>query len=354
MSNLNAVKKLAFPIIKIAISVFILSWLFYQASNDNQFAEVAQRPKNWTWLIVAFQFVFLAHFVSFVRWRMLVRALDVSFSTLDAVRIGLIGVFFGLFAFGLIGGDSLRVYYAARDSKKKLPEIVCSVFLDRAIGMLTMFTFATIGFLFVDLSLDNAKNPEQMKIIRYACTMISVVTVTGWTCAVVFLLSPRILASKLISVLMRLPRVGSIFKQLIESVLLYRKRIDCLVAAFCWSAIVNVCFIGGVFLTAVGINVERPPFNQHFIIAPFSMTANAIPLPGGIGGMEFVLSYFYDAMSISTSETEFGIVVAFTFRIFLLLIAAFGAIAWFFSRKQIEEVLAHEVVPEHAHGETVG
>ena len=335
-------KKIVLAIAKITVSMLILSLLFNQARQENQFAEIASRPKNWHWLSTAFVLVFMAHFVSFVRWRSLVEALEIPFTTFDATRIGLIGVFFGLFAFGLVGGDSLRIYYAARDQKNKVPEVVCSVFLDRAIGMLVMFTFASVGFLFVDLNIENSQNPEQLKTIRYVCTIIALCTAAGWTCVFTFLFTPQLTSFKPVRWLIGLPKVGNLFQQLLDALVLYRKRIDCLIACVGWSAVVNVCFVAAIYLTAVGINAPHPPFEKHFVIAPISTASNAIPLPGGIGGMEFVLSYFYGAISSNDENINFGISVAIAFRFFLLMIAALGALAWFFSRKQIKKVVESE------------
>lgn len=339
MSPSRSWKKIAFAVIKVAASALILTFLFKQALQENQFAEMASRQKNWYWLFAALLLAFLAHFVSFVRWRSLVQALEIPFTTLDATRIGLVGVFFGLFAFGLVGGDTLRIYYAARDKKKKVPEVICSVFLDRAIGMLVMFSFASVGFLFVDLNIDNAQHPNQLKTIRYVCSIIAICTAIGWVSVFVFLLTPRLSSYRLIQWILGLPKIGHVLRQLIEALMLYRQRIDCLISCVGWSAVVNVCFVASIYMTAVGINVPHPPFEQHFVIAPISTASNAIPLPGGIGGMEFVLSYFYSAVSSNSEKINFGISVAIAFRFMLLLIAASGAIAWFFSRKQIKRVV---------------
>ena len=332
-------KKTLIAIVKIAVSVAILAWLFNKAQQDNQFTEIASREKNWLWLATALTLVLLGHMISFVRWRMLVNALDIPFNTFDAIRIGLVGVFFALFAFGLVGGDSLRIYYATRDAKQKLAEVVCSVFTDRAIGMLVMFSIATVGFLFVDINVEGAEHPEKLTTIRYLCMLISLATAIGWAVVVAFLFSPSILSAGPIDKLKNLPGVGNIIKQFSEVILLYRKRVHVLWAAVAWSVAVNLCFIGAIYLIAVGLNVTHPPLVQHFVIAPISTAANAIPFPGGLGGMEFVLSYFYDAVSSVTSQTEHGIAVAFAFRIALLLIAAFGAIAWFANRKVIRDIV---------------
>ncbi len=90
------------------MSIGILAWLFNKAWQDDQFQTIAQGPKDWRWLGLAVVACFAAHWLGFWRWRVMVRALDLPFSFVDATRIGFIGCFFNLFAFGVIGGDSLR------------------------------------------------------------------------------------------------------------------------------------------------------------------------------------------------------------------------------------------------------
>ena len=71
----------------------------------------------------------------------------------DAIRIGFIGSFFGLFAFGIIGSDTLRAFYVTRQAKDRMPEAICSVVADRIVGLITMFSFASVAFLLLDFEI---------------------------------------------------------------------------------------------------------------------------------------------------------------------------------------------------------
>ena len=64
------------------------------------------------------------------------------------------------------------------------------------------------------------------------------------------------------------------------------------------------------------------------------MVSNAMPLPGGIGGMELALDFLYQAFGCDN-----GVVVAFTFRFALLTVSAIGAIVWFFNRSNVENLI---------------
>ena len=336
MANRNSGKKIVIAAIKIGLSAAILGWLYHQARQEDQFSVIATREKNWHWLILALLACLMAHVISFYRWKVLVRALDIPFTTRDAMRIGFIGTFFGyVFLLGVVAGDSLRVFYAARDARKKIAEVICTVFADRAIGMLTMFTFASIGFLLLGIDFDDARNPEKVEIIRILCRLIVTATVIGWLVVAGFLLSPKIESSRLMKWLENLPRIGGIIAQLADVVRLYRRRLGTLMNCFGLSLLVNLCLVTTIYLIPLGINVQHPSLAQHFLIAPISMAANAVPLP--MGGMELMLSYFYEAMSTAGMESKHGIVVAFTFRFMLLMLAAIGAVAWFANRRQIEK-----------------
>jgi uncharacterized protein (TIRG00374 family) len=281
----------------------------------------------------------VAHVIGFYRWKVLVRAIGIPFTLFEAVRIGFIGLFFGLFAFGVIGGDTLRVYYAARHARNRLAEVMCSVFVDRSIGMLTLFSIATISLFVIGTDLDGIRNADMAKLVRSLLTLIAAGTVAGWITALIFLFSPGIANSRLVTGWKELPRAGGFIRQYSDAVLLYRDRLPTLVFCIGLSVVTHLCFVGTIYLIAVGINVRHPSLVDHLLIGPVTMAGNALPLPGGLGGMELMLSFFYSALSTDSTQADHGIVVAFTFRLMLLLLAAVGAIAWLVSRRQIETVV---------------
>jgi uncharacterized protein (TIRG00374 family) len=338
------VNRVLITLLKFGMSIGILAWLFNKAWRDDQFEMIAQGPKDWRWLGLAIVACFAAHLLGFLRWRVMVRALDLPFSLVDATRIGFIGCFFNLFAFGVIGGDSLRAFYVSRQMKDKTPQAIGSVIADRAIGLLTMFSVAALAFMVFDFSTIDSLNPNKLAAVKFVARIATVVSITGFFGLFTLLLMPKITHTPIYRRLIHIPRIGSLVARLADVFLGYAKRPGAILLAIALSLGINVCFAITIFAIASGIAGAHPSFAEHFLIEPIAMVANAVPLPGGLGGMEFALDFLYQSFSKALEPTENGVVVAFAFRFTLLLVSASGAIAWFANRRQLVDIVAAETV----------
>ena len=327
------VKRILITAFKFALSIGILAYLFNTARQDKQFEGFLTSGKQWGWIAIGFLAVLGAYLISFFRWRVMVRALDLPFTAFDAVRIGFISSFFSLFAFGVIGGDALRAFYVTRQMRDRAPEAICSVVADRLVGLLTMFTVASAAFLLLDTASIASTHPGKMATLTLACRMVLTLTCAGIAGVITVLLAPQIVKTKSYRKLYTLPRIGPIVVRLTEVVLVYRSKPAAVFACVLMSIGVNVCFVISIYAIAAGLTESYPSFASHFLIGPISMVANAAPLPGGLGGMELALSFLYEAFSCTT-----GVIVAFAFRFDLLCISAMGAAFWFMNRSKVADV----------------
>ncbi len=83
--------RLAKKYLILAIKLLILiALLVYVARNfpEAQWKALREQPKNWGWLSVALAIVLSTNLLSFIRWRLLVQALEVPMSLLEAIRLG--------------------------------------------------------------------------------------------------------------------------------------------------------------------------------------------------------------------------------------------------------------------------
>ena len=323
-------KRHIITVIKFAMSIAILGYLFNKASQDDQFSNLIDGDKNWGWLAVALLATLLAHLIGFVRWRIMVRALELPFSWLDAIRIGFIGLFFNLFAFGVIGGDALRAFYVTKEIPDRKPEAIASVVADRLIGLLTMLLVASFAFLLFDTSELESSHPKKLATIQVACRMVMTLTFAGFAGLAVLLAAPSLTKTNWFQKVLGIPVLGTVIEKVLSVVMLYRSRPMVVAVSFLLSFGVNICFVLAIYSIAAAFFPTYPSFSNHFIIEPISMVSNAVPLPGGLGGMEYALDFLYQAFS-----SENGVVVAFGFRFSLLLISAIGAVIWFFNRSQV-------------------
>ncbi|MDB2686212.1 flippase-like domain-containing protein, partial [Mariniblastus sp.] len=274
-----------------------------------------------------------ANLISFYRWQLLVQALDVPFKLVDAVRIGFIGAFFGLVAFGVVAGDSLRAFYATRHVKNRTPEAITSVLVDRLIGLMTMFTIATIAFLLFDPAALGEQHAQEIRVLELIGWFVVGCTACGYVGMTVLFFTPQLSKTKLFKRIIGLPKVGPIIEKLSGAISLYRDRLPTIGVAFLLSVGVNLCFVTAIYSLAIGLTENNPSFADHFVIEPIAMVSNAVPLPGGIGGMEFAMQYLYIAFGSSN-----GVVAGFAMRFSLLLVHAIGGFLWFQNREQVADI----------------
>ncbi len=336
------VKRYLITAIKFALSIGILAYLFYssRAKAPEQFDGFLSRPKEWGWVGLAFAGCFGAHLFSFFRWRVLVRALDLPFTLFDAIRIGFISSFFSLFAFGVIGGDTLRAFYVTRQIRDRAPEAISSVVADRVIGLLTMFLFASIAFLMIDTTSIAIQHPGKLATLNYACKVVLGFTSVGIAGVITIFLAPQIIKTRLYRRLYSIPKIGVIIARLTEVIMAYRRKPGTIFVCLLMSIGVNLCFVISIYSMARGLTQSYPAFSDHFLIEPISMVANAAPLPGGLGGMELALQFLYETFSCQT-----GVIVAFAFRFALLCISAMGAIFWFMNRSKVAAAIDPSPIP---------
>jgi hypothetical protein len=318
-------------LLKLIISFSILGYLIRQAVADEQFAALGSMNKRWELLFLGFLFSLLAVTISIYRWKCLVNAVQLPLGMKDAFRIGIMGQFFNFIAFGTLGADALRAYYLSRKFHKRKSEAIVTVIADRFTGLLTMVFLGAVAFFVLDrFELIDAE-PRFEMMLKHTGRIVSFVAVgfTAVMAATVFF--PRIENLAVVQAVYRLPKLGPVVAKFASTWAIFQNRPGVLFYSFFLSALVNLCFLFAIYFIAQGISKDSPSLFSHAFIEPISMVCNAIPLPGGLGGMEFALSVLYKSMG-----SQSGVVVAFAYRMSLLVVAAIGGIMWFSYRRQAE------------------
>ena len=73
--------------------------------------------------------------MTFVRWYLLVRALQLQFRLVDAFRLGFLGYLFNFVVVGSVGGDLFKAIFIAREQPGRRAEAVATVLVDRIVGV---------------------------------------------------------------------------------------------------------------------------------------------------------------------------------------------------------------------------
>jgi len=325
-------------VIKIAIAVAILCYLVIQARDA--FGKLSEQTIDWRFLAAALVFSLVTALLNFVRWHVLIRALDIDVPLLESLRLGALGFAMNFVSPGSIGGDFFKALFLAHGQPGKRTEAVASVIADRVLGLITMLGLASIGILAIGLM--DAGSPA----LRVLCRSILIATAVVWVGFAV-MMSVRILSGERIRQrLQQLPvigrTVGKTIARFLGAVAMYRTRLPMLAAAFAMSIAMALSSVTTYYFVACGLPIHRPSWSEHLVLVPVAGLVGAIPLtPNGLGTTELAIETLYKTMpggvAVATGD---GTLVALGRRVTDLVVAFFGIAFYLSHRREVEEVFA--------------
>jgi uncharacterized protein (TIRG00374 family) len=272
--------------------------------------------------------------ITFLRWYLLVRAVELPFTVRDALRLGALGYLFNFISLGSVGGDLFKAVFIAREQPGRRPEAVATVVIDRVVGLFALFLLASLFILVFD-QLDSPVYE-----IRLICKATLVGTGLG-SIAAMMLFVPGFTRGKITQFLCSRRRIGPFFSQLIGAIRLYRSKPRVLAATVALSLVTHASLVLCVYLVAIGLPGGAPSLADHFLIVPLAMVASALPLPlNGLGAFEGVIDFLYRHCDTAVT-THQGLLVALGYRVITIVIAAFSMAFYLGHRREVDEVV-HE------------
>lgn len=312
-------QSLLVPTLKVLLLITIVGWVLLRFP-EKDWRTLLTQPKDWSLLALALAATLVAHLISFWRWRSLVNALGVPMTLVEATRLGFLGSTLNMVSVGSVGGDVFKAIAAARRTRHKRAEVVTSVLVDRAVGLLGLVMVTT-------LSLSLAKElSDTMKWIRGVAFIMSAV---GLAFLVLVMLAGHWLPVKWLE---RIPGVGRVLHRIAHACLIFHGKpyLVCLMlvsSLLVHSFLTTACWLISNALYAADPNTI-PSLAQHFQAIPPAMAAATLPLtPGGVGIQEVLIqSFFLELPGISNEFS--GLVVATMYRAVLIVVAILGGVVY--------------------------
>jgi glycosyltransferase 2 family protein len=328
----DVVKKHVITLLKILLPLAIIVWLL-KSVDPSDLQNLRERPKDWGTLAVAFVVAMFAVCVTFVRWYLLVRTLHIPFRLRDAFRLGFLGFLLNFVGVGSVGGDLFKAVFIAREQSDRRAEAVATVVVDRIIGLYALLLVTSVAILLGSVSQSSAA-------LTAICNATLVVTSVG-AVGIMMVLVPGFTRGSFSELLTGLPRIGHTIGRLIESVRMFRNRFDVMAVVLLMSMGVHALLAFSIFLIAKALFGEPPTLGEHLIIVPLSNVAGAIPfMPGGLGTFEFAMEKLYEYVPASGPGDVIGVLVALTYRIVTIAIAAVGVVFYWTSRREVQDVIS--------------
>ncbi len=325
-------KKHLLTLLKVVLPLAIVVWLL-ASIEPHELASLRDRPKHWGMLLAAFGVVLLTVLLTFVRWFLLVRMLHIPFRLRDAFRLSFLGYLFNFVGVGSVGGDLFKAYFIAKEQPHRRAEAVATVVVDRIVGLYALLVLTSLTILISGI-------PSSPMALQAICQATLLATVVAGL-IVLLILVPGFTTGSFAELLINLPRIGSTLGKLIKSLRMFRAQVVLMLGILGMSMAVHGLLAVAFYLIASGLFGQAPTLGEHLIIVPLSNVAGAIPfMPGGLGTFEYAMEELYNYVPADGPGDVIGVLVALSYRLITIAIAAIGVVYYWISRREVQQVLA--------------
>lgn len=299
--------------LRVAVSGLLLAYLIRLSA----FTEIARAFSriNPLYLLAFFLLYFLSVSMQAARWKVLLKAWDLTQTFGALLRRLLIGLFFNNFLPGSLGGDAFRLYSGGRDTGK-VEAVAATIFYER---ILSYASLVTLGLLVLSFRFDPARDWVFWLLLGgvflalVGVTIISTIPAFGkWAEAFVT----------------RFPFAEKLrLKDWVHSFRFKVSHPGMLAAVFLVSFLIQLTDILSFWV--VGSAIQLPvKFTDLLLFVPLLYLAILLPLSfNGIGIRESVFVIFAASWGIASADA-----VAFSLTVFALNLAgslAGGVMYWF-------------------------
>jgi glycosyltransferase 2 family protein len=253
------------------------------------------------------------------RWHLVLAFFGVSLKRLEALRLYLIGSFYGVVLPGVLGGDAVRVALCRARTGASLSPIIASVAIERGLGLWGVALIGTIGAFSIAPALRSTVGPHVLWIalVLALCAPLALLVSLRCSGLALRLLRARVvrdwapsLATSLEATVAQLRSLpwGLTLKTLLVSTLFQSSEI----------------FVFSYFGSLLGIEA---PFAFYVFVVPLIYLSTVLPISlGGVGVREGVLVWMLAKIGVPASA---GVLLAFLAYLNRVAVALIGGGAQF-------------------------
>jgi hypothetical protein len=224
---------------------------------------------------------FLSVISTFYRWRILVRALDIPFSVFDCIRLGFVGYVGSQFAPGSITGDVFKAGFIIKEQPGRKLHAIASILVDRFVGLYSLFLLAALVGLF-NMHLVWQDDQTGAAQLRIALLTIWGIAGGGLLALALFFFLP-LRGTNIRNFLERVRFVGPFLSHTLAAFGRYRRHPIALSWAILMGMLGHIGFVLGYYFASLSLPGpgETPSWLIHFLIIPFFMVVQALPISFG-------------------------------------------------------------------------
>ncbi len=284
---------------RFGLSAALLGWLFFKI--DYKHIWIAVKGADLNYLLLAGVVYFFLNFAIWWRWMILMKAMNLKFKKLSALRWFFIGLFSSLFLPSSVGGDVIKAIGMAKETDHKT-KVFASIVLDRLIGFVAIVLIAFLAFWGGHSIVDD----PSIVVSILGMTMFSLILGTVLFSHRVFSWTTRIFG--------RWPKLKEGLMKLHYDVVLLKNKKRQALLTITISVVAQAILAFDYFLIAKALH-QNIDLYYFMIFSPLVCVATSLPSIGGLGVREFGWVYFLSKVGVTQSVALTLSLISFAFMV---------------------------------------
>jgi len=314
MSLPSKAKNVLSFVLRIGLSLGLLYYVF--SKIDLQKTAEVLKSADLNYIVLAFGAFLICNVILLYRWRIFIKALDLTAGFINIVKHFFYGLFGNLFLPTAIGGDLLKAVGLCKNSSQK-PRVVASILLDRLSGFASIAIVAITAFIFGHQLIDDQS-------LIFPIVLMGACSVT-----IVAILLNEHFYSFFCKVFNWLPRFKESLMTMHYDIALLKEGNKYIegVKAILLSCTGQFIFAVSYYLTAKALHQDIGLI-YFLIFVPIICVVSSFPSIGGLGVREVGAVYLFSKIGIGS-----GIAVSLTLInfLFMVLIGIVGGFIYVYS-----------------------
>jgi uncharacterized protein (TIRG00374 family) len=275
---------------KAIVSIGLIWYLLSITEFSAVFASL--RSANPYWLVLSFITLLIGKFLTSYRWQFLLKAQDIVIPLRFLIASVFVGQFFNSFLPTTVGGDAMRAYDTAAQSRESTKSVI-SVFADRLIGVFALVLLALLALMIGYLS--------GQDVSFYLVPVLLVFLLCSLTMLLIFNAKLVGIFGRLLQSL-RLSKVAATLDEANQSFQILKGEPLILLIAFLVSLLLQVNVI--LFYYFIGISLNLGVSFLYFsMIVPIALVVLLVPFSiNGIGIREGIFVYLLTELGVATKD----------------------------------------------------
>jgi len=305
--------------LKVIIAIVLIGIILSKVNLDDVWLALAKANKG---LIAgAFFLYFIGLCIIASRWKILLAVQGVTASFATLVKSMIVAVFFNNFLPSTIGGDAMRAYDTWKMGGGKA-QSVSIIFIDRLLGIFTLFMFALLALLLTSVDVSFIPNFKLWVLFAVFGGIIAIYVLFFKAAEISRYLHKGEQGSS--------SGIRRLLLKIFDVFAVFNNKPGVLSTALLLSVLLQLNVIFHYYLLALSLSIDIP-FSAMFIIIPVAIVVMMIPVSiNAIGIRELIFVALFGLYGVSAADA-----LAFSWMSFILitLLGVIGGIAFMFRKK---------------------